>query len=188
MNDVNAEIGARIRGIRELNELSVGELALRINCGAEVLSGYESGERDIPVSILHHVSSELGVSMTSLLTGEEAKLSVYSVVRKDRGADVSRRADYNYKALASNFAGRALDPYLITIPARSPDEEISLNSHGGQEFHYCLEGSFMLKIDRHTVTVDEGDCVYFDSQYPHGMRACGNAPAKELVIILGTGV
>jgi transcriptional regulator with XRE-family HTH domain len=184
MAQVNKEIGERIRGIRELSDLSVAALAKRVHTTPEQLTLYESGETDIPVSILHDISTELSIGMTELLTGETAKLSTYSVVRADRGIGVDRREAYNYKALAYHFAGRQMDPYLITIEPKPEGTPVSLNVHGGQEFHYCLEGSFLLQIDKHEIVINPGDAVYFNSQSPHGMRALNNKCAKELVIII----
>ncbi len=138
MAQVNREIGERIRGIRELSELTVEALAKKVHATPEQLALYEAGETDIPVSILHDISNELNISMTELLTGETAKLSTYSVVRADRGVGVDRREAYDYKALAYQFAGRQMDPYLITIEPKPEGTPISLNVHGGQEFHYCL--------------------------------------------------
>ncbi len=184
MAQVNREIGERIKGIRELNDLSVEALAKRVHATPERLSQYEAGETDIPVSILHDISNELNIGMTELLTGEAAKLSTYSVVLADRGVGVDRREAYYYKALAYQFAGRKMDPYLITIEPKPEGTPISLNVHGGQEFHYCIEGSFMMQIDKHEIKINAGDAVYFNSQSPHGMRALNGKPAKELVIII----
>lgn len=184
MSNVNHEIGERIKGIRELSDLSIAQLAERVRTTPELLSQYESGMIDIPVSILHDISTELNIDMTELLTGESAKLSVYSVVRKNKGVGVDRRAAYDYKALAYNFANRKIEPFLITIEPKSDDEPFSLNLHGGHEFHYCLEGSFKIKIDKHEIIINEGDAIYFDSTCPHGMKALDGKIARELVIII----
>ncbi len=184
MSQVNIEIGQRIRGIRELCELDIPILAHKLGLSADILEDYESGSRDIPVSVLHEISVLLNISMTELLTGESAKLHIYSLVRAGKGVGVDRRAAYDYKSLAYNFADRRLDPFLITIEPKPEGEEYSLNSHSGHEFHFCLEGSFKIKIDKYEMTLYEGDALYFDSSYPHGMLALGGAPAKELVIIV----
>lgn len=183
MSEVNREIGSRIKEIREISDMSHKELADIISIEVDQLVEYESGNTEIPVSVLHSISSKLEISMTELLTGESAKLSIYSLMRNDKGIGVERRKAYDYKALAYNFANRRMDPFLITIPVTG-EEPFNQNSHTGQEFHYCLEGSFQIKIDKHIVTINEGDSIYFDSSYPHGMKALGDKPVKELVIII----
>ncbi|MDR1533031.1 MAG: XRE family transcriptional regulator [Clostridiales bacterium] len=184
MSDLNREIGERIKGIRELSDLTLAELADKLNTTEGLLARYEQGAQDIPVSILHNISNALNIGMTELLTGESPKLSVYSVVRCGMGVGVERRADYDYKSLAYNFVHRKMEPFLITIEPRPEGEAISLNAHSGQEFHYCLEGSFKMVIDKHELVINEGDALYFDSKYPHGMQALNGKPARELVIIL----
>ncbi|MCL1796420.1 MAG: helix-turn-helix domain-containing protein, partial [Clostridia bacterium] len=81
MSELNREIGERIRGARELSDLTQDVFAERAGITPTLLAQYERGEVDIPVSILHDISAAFDISMTELLTGESARLSVYSVVR-----------------------------------------------------------------------------------------------------------
>ncbi len=182
MSVANREIAERLRAIRELSEISAEDLAQKIGMDAEEYKKYESGEADIPVSILYDVTNILKVSMTELLTGGPAKLHIYSLVRKDRGIAVDRNKEYLYQNLAYSFSGRKIEPLLVTVPVAAEDEP--LNKHPGHEFHYCLEGSYKIQIDRHVLTVNEGDSLYFDSHFPHGMKTFGNKPAKILVIVI----
>jgi transcriptional regulator with XRE-family HTH domain len=184
MSTINRDIGVRIKGIRELNDLTLETLAGRVNTTPEQLNRYEKGEADIPLSILHDLSGELNITMTELLTGEGAKMSVYSVTRKGKGKGVERRKAYDYKSLAYNFSRRKMDPFIITIEAKPEDAPFSLNTHGGQEFHLCLEGSFVIMIGNHVITINEGDSIYFDPKHPHGMKALNGRDAKDLVVLI----
>ncbi|MCL2013855.1 MAG: XRE family transcriptional regulator [Oscillospiraceae bacterium] len=180
---INHEIGIRIRGARDIEGMSIPELAQKTGITAELIEQYEGGKTEISVSALQSISGILGVSMTELMTGEAAKLSVYSIVRRDKGVGIERRKAYDYKSLAYNFSHRSMDPFLIIIEPAPEDEPIALNSHQGQEFHYCMEGSFRMRIGNHEFVINEGDSIYFDSTYPHGMKALGSKPAREIVII-----
>ena len=181
MNEINREIGERLRGLRELSGADTAAFAGAAGITEEELAAYEAGARDIPVSVLHNVSQAYGVSTTELMTGEAAKLRQYCLVRRGKGVAVERREAYGYRSMGYNFEGRQMDPYMITIPPEEGD--FHLNTHTGQEFHYCLEGSFIIQIGDHRITLGEGDSVYFDSAYPHGMKALGGKPAVSLVII-----
>jgi len=186
MNEINREIGERLCGLRELSGAGTAQFAAAAGITEEALAAYEAGARDIPVSALHNLSQAYGVSTTELMTGEAARLRQYCLVRHGKGVAVERREAYGYRALGYNFDGREMDPYLITVPAGEGDShlgELHLNTHSGQEFHYCLEGSFTIQIGDHRITLGEGDSIYFDSAYPHGMKALGGKPAKSLVII-----
>ncbi|MDR0532001.1 MAG: cupin domain-containing protein [Oscillospiraceae bacterium] len=183
MTNLNQEIGQRLRGLRELCELDAAAFAARAGVDQAELLAYESGAHDIPVSVLHNVAQAFGVSTTELMTGESAKLHQYCVVRGGGGVSVNRREEYDYRSLAYNFAARRMEPMYITIQPGGREEPFHLNSHSGQEFHYCLEGAFAIRIGEHIVTLEQGDSIYFDSSYPHGMKALGGAQAKSLVII-----
>ncbi|MDR3313205.1 MAG: cupin domain-containing protein [Oscillospiraceae bacterium] len=183
MSQINTEIGERLRGIRELSEISQEALAAQLELTAAELAAYEAGEHDIPVSVLHNASAALGISTTELMTGEEAKLHQYCVVRRQKGVAVDRREAYDYRSLAYNFAARRMEPMLITIAPAEEGAQLHLNTHSGQEFHYCLEGSFVIRIGSHSITLGEGDSIYFDSACPHGMVAQGGKPARSLVVI-----
>lgn len=179
----NSEIAQRLRAIRLLSDVEVSEMAEKIGISEEEYLKLESGKVSISVSVLLDACDLLHISMTELLTGETARLHTYSFVKKGRGLDVERNEGYQYENLAFNFSNRKVEPLLVTV---EPGEEsdIHLNSHSGQEFHYCLEGSFLLKIGEYTLTVNEGDSVYFDSHYEHGMKALDGKCAKILVVTI----
>ena len=84
---------------------------------------------------------------------------------------------------ASSEAKEGLDFVPVTVEYNE-SPEIHLNTHQGQEFHYCLECIFQLQIGDHIVTVEPGDSAYFDSRQPHGMRALNGKCAKILVITI----
>ena len=183
MNEYNREIGQRIAGLRELFDLSPADFAKAIRITQAELAAFEAGERDIPVSVMHDISLAYGVSTTELMTGEAARLHQYCVVRRGKGVAVDRREAYGYRSLAYNFAARRMEPMYITIPPAGEGDAYSLNTHSGQEFHYCLEGAFSIRVGDHEIKLGEGDSIYFDSSCPHGMKALGGAPAKSLAII-----
>ncbi|MEA4824306.1 MAG: XRE family transcriptional regulator [Clostridiaceae bacterium] len=180
----NQEIAERLRTIRELSDMTAAELAVKMGVDPAEYERYESGVVDIPISVLYDVSNTLGVSITELLTGEQAKLHTFSVVRSGRGVAVERSQAYKYADLAYNFVGRRVSPFLVTIAPSGDDEPYHLNVHSGQEYHYCLEGSFKIYLAGHEMTIREGDSLYFDSGNPHGMKAIGDKPAKVLVVVI----
>lgn len=183
MSELNREIGTRIRGVRDMSDISRETFAQRIGITPELLRAYEHGHVDIPVSVLHDIAAAFDVSMTELLTGERARLSVYSVVRAGKGVGIERRRAYDYRSLAYNFAGRVMDPYLITVAPKPDGEPVHMTSHEGQEFHYCLSGRVRVVIAKYETVLGPGDCVYFDSTYPHGLAALGEETARLLVTI-----
>ena len=184
MNEQIRQIADRIRGLREIAQLSAETCAQDLGIPTQIYRSYESGETDIPASFLYQVAGKFHVELSSLLTGEEPRLHVYAVTRAGRGVNVKRRRDYDYQSLAFNFVDAHMEPFLITVEARPETEPVPMNAHPGQEFNYMLEGTVKVVIDGHEIVLTPGDSIYFDARHGHGMKAMGGAPARFLAVIL----
>lgn len=184
MQDEIKQISARIRELREIADIPAAGLAECIGLSVDTYRQYENGECDIPVGVLYKIAGALHVELGTLLTGEEPKLHIYSVVRKGKGIRVERRKEYEHESLGFNFAHKKAEPFLVTVQPEPEDTPIARNAHPGQEFNYVLQGTLKIVIGDHEVILNEGDTLFFDSSYEHGMKAMKNAPAQFLAIIL----
>jgi transcriptional regulator with XRE-family HTH domain len=184
MSEQLKQMAERIKALRELADISVETLAKDIDISAEDLRKYESGNEDIPVSVLFSIANRFNVELAVLLTGESPRLHNYLVVRKGKGLKVERRKEYDYQNLAYNFVNKKAEPFLVTVAPESEETPISYNSHAGQEFNYILEGTVKIFINDHELILNEGDSIYFDSGNKHAMRALNGKTAKFLAIIL----
>jgi mannose-6-phosphate isomerase-like protein (cupin superfamily) len=184
MNEQIMQIADRIRGLREIAHLSVETCAQDLTIPTETYRQYETGAIDIPVSFLYQIAQKFQVELSSILTGEEPRLRVYSVTRGGRGVKVERRKDYAYQSLAFNFLDKKMEPFLITVEPCADSAPVPLNSHPGQEFEYLLEGTLKVVVGGHEVVLAAGDSIYFDSRHPHGVMAIGGVPAKFVAVIL----
>jgi|SRR5690554_44021 mannose-6-phosphate isomerase-like protein (cupin superfamily) len=178
------QIAERMRAVRIDSAYTYQEAAKLLEIPPEEYLLYESGEIDIPISILLKISAVFNIELTALLTGSDPKLQTYSLVRKGQGLEVNRRQAYNYKHLAYNFVNKQAEPFLVTVEPIADDNPIPLSSHNNQEFNYVIEGSLMLVLNDHVLTLNEGDSLYFDANQPHGMKALNNQPVKFLAIII----
>lgn len=176
------EIAARLSGLREAVGLSQEELAAKLRVATDLVAGYEKGEGEIPVSYLMEVAHVCGVNLTSILSGSDARLSHYSVVRSGQGLSVRRRKDYDYWSLASNFNGRRMEPFVVRVPPKEPDQ-LSFTSHKGQEFIYMLEGRLELHLDDKVEVLAAGDSVYFSSRIPHALRGLDGKDAVFIDVL-----
>lgn len=184
MSDQILQIAARIKELREIAGLSIEALAAELGISPEVYSQYEKGSVDIPIGFLYELAGKFHVELTAILTGEDPKLRTYSLVRKDKGVSVDRQKPYKYLSLAYNFVNKKAEPFCVRVDPTDDGTPIHFSSHPGQEFNYVLEGTLMIYIDGHQLILNEGDSLYFDSSYSHGMKALGGKPARFLAIII----
>ena len=176
-------IAQRIKGLREALGLSVEQLAQTTGVPPESVKQYESSEHEVPVSFLYKLAKNTGVDLTALITGTEAKLHHYSLVRQGEGLSVERRLAYQYRALAYRFNRPAMEPFLVTVPPMS-ESQVDFNQHIGEEFIYMLEGRMEIFIGQDKLILNPHDCLYFNSQQPHAMRALDDTPAVFLDVII----
>ena len=177
-------IAERIKGLREIYNTSPETLSKELGISKELLLEYESGDVDIPVGFIYKISHKFGIELTAILSGENPRLHIYCIVRKDQGLSVERRKQYKYESLAANFINKKAEPFIVRISPESENIPLEFNSHPGQEFNYVIEGSMKIIIDNHEIILNEGDSVYYDSGYKHAMKALNDKPVKMLAVIL----
>lgn len=184
MQEKIIEIASRLSELRELSDIGLETMAEKLGISVDTYKQYDSGESDIPASMLLEISQILNVDLGLLLTGEEPRMHIFAVNRKGKGTEVERRADYNYQNLASNFVHKKAEPFIVSVDPRSDAHPPSMNSHPGQEFDYVISGKLKVWIHDNEIILEEGDSIYFDSSFVHAMEAVGDEPAKFLAMVL----
>ena len=182
-SQAHQEIAPRLRGLREALELSLEDMASDLGVSAEAVRSYESGEGEIPVSYLFQVAQQYAIDLTVLISGDEAHLHNYSVVRSGRGMSVERRKDYDYKSLAYRFTGRRMEPFLVSVPPKA-ERDMTFHEHAGQEFVYMLEGRLEIRLGTNTEVLEAGDSLYFSSRTPHALRSLSEGMARCIDVII----
>lgn len=183
MNEQIKQIAERLAGLRDALGRTPEEMAKSCNLSTDEYLLLETGTVDISVSVLHQISQANGIALTTLMFGDEPKMSSYFVTRKGTGITVERVKAYKYQSLAAGFANRKADPFIVTVHPKPEEEEIFLNSHPGQEFNMVLSGRMLIRINGKDLILEEGDSIYFNSELPHGMKALDNEKVSFLAVI-----
>ena len=158
------QIGERLRGLRDVLDIPISEIAETIGITNEKYEKIERGELDITISNL----------------AETPHMKSYFVVRKGQGVSIERTKAYKYQSLVSGFVNHKADVFIVTVEPKPGVRTIYKNTHGGQEFNLVLEGKMELYIGGKTIVLEAGDSIYFDSTKPHGMLAIGDKAVKFL--------
>ena len=177
------EIAGRVRVLREIEEISAGALSQELGFDTAEYAAWESGEKDFPVGALVEIAARFKIDLSELISGAASKLKTFCVTRAGQAPEVSRRPMYGYWNLAYNFHRKKAEPFIVEANSETESKPISLNTHPGQEFNYVLEGRLLVSIGGRETELGPGDCVYYDSSEPHGMKALGGKPARFLAIV-----
>jgi len=185
----STEISARIRAMRDLCGLSAEDMAEATEVPVEEYIKYESGQMDLPFTFIYKCADRLGVDMVELITGENPRLSDYSIVHDGMGLPIRRRGGFEYNHLASNFKGKMAEPFLVSAPyiEAEQDAEIQVSTQEGQEFIYVISGSLRFRYEEHEENLIAGDSVYFDASKPHGISATSKDGCIYLSVAINGG-
>lgn len=184
MNEEIIQIGNRLHGLRESLDLSAEEMASACGVSVDHYLKMEQGDVDPSVYRLSKIAKKYGISLDTLLFGEDPLMSSYFLTRKGKGLCVERRKDYTYQSLAAGFKGRAMTPFMVKVDPLEGNKRFNKNSHEGQEFDMIIEGTLELSIGDKQIILNEGDSIYFNASLPHCMCALGNVPVKFLCVII----
>ncbi|MDD4772983.1 MAG: AMP-binding protein [Eubacteriales bacterium] len=179
------QIAKRISELRRIVGKSPEEMASVTNTSVEYYLDSESGKNDFSFTFIYSCARALGVDITELITGDNAKLSTYSIVRRGEGVPLERRKGFNYNHLAANFKGRSSEPFFVTAKY-DPEAEgkaIPLAIHEGEEFDYVVSGVLKIEVAGHIDTLYPGDSIYYNSSEPHGMIAVEGHDCEFLAMI-----
>ena len=174
-------ISERIRELREIFDMTEEEMAKEAGVELSAYIEYEKSGKNIPISLLYHISQKFGVDMSEILTGEPARISTLQVCRRGKGQTIDRYPGYMFESLAPRFTGKVMEPMLVTLLPGEP--AAALVTHEGQEFNLVLEGVLALTYDGKEHVLSEGDAVYFDPTHPHGQKVVGNEKVRFLTVI-----
>ncbi len=173
MDNNNILIASRVAELRRISGKTSDEMASMLGMETELYLKCESGETDFTFAMLHKCADIFDIDINDLLTGEQPKLSRYSVLRKGEGAMLNRTEGFSYQLLATNFKGKFSEPFLVQAkfdPAEM-NKPIPVSTHKGEEFDYILKGKLKVVIGDSEEVLSEGDTLYYDSSIPHGMIA-----------------
>lgn len=183
MNEVNKDIGARVRELRELSDITTEQISKELGIDETNYISYENGIVDFPASLLYEIAHILGVDLALLLTGEESRMSYFDVTRANKGVSVDRSKEYKHENLCKKFIHKKAEMFIVTVDPKE-DKKPSLNSHTGQEFNYVLEGTVKIFIKDNEIILNKGDSIFFDATCAHAMLALNDEPAKFLAVLM----
>ena len=181
MDEQYQMISERIRELREIFDLSEEDMAKETGVDVATYMEYENSGKNIPISVLYHISQKFNVDLSEILTGEPARISTMQVCRRGKGQTIDRFPGYMFESLAPRFKGKIIEPLLVTLIPGQPDAP--LVTHEGQEFNLVLEGEIVITYDDKEHVLCAGDAVYFDPTHPHGQKAIGKDKARFLTVI-----
>jgi quercetin dioxygenase-like cupin family protein len=184
MTEESKEIAGRVKVLREIAEIPLEEFSKEMGFNSEEYRAWELGETEFPIGSLAEIAARFRVDLTELVTGRPSRLTGFCVTRAGSAPEVSRRPMYTYWNLAYKFHNKKGEPFLVEANPETENKPLSFNTHPGHEFDYVLEGRLLVSVGGHETELGPGDCIYYDSNEAHGMKALGGTRTRFLAVLL----
>ncbi len=178
-----AEVGPRIRALREAMGLSLRDLTERSGVSAPMLSQVERGTTSPTLTVAARIAAGLDLSLSQLLRLDEDGhvVVVHRGQRRKR-----RRGGHQVEELTPPLPGQRADvslhrlgPGVVTGGADDPP----IHEPGSRETAVVLEGSATLAVDGQRHELRAGDSVTFDADLPHHFENNGEQRAELLAVV-----
>src|SRR3954454_21121571 len=168
--DVLAEVGPRLRRLRERRGLTLTTLAAETGISKSTLSRLESGQRKPSLELL-------------LPLAEAHRLPLDELVGAPRVGDprVRLRPRTRNGRLVYPLTQQSSDMavWKVVIP---PERGRKLRTHAGYEWLYVLSGEMRLILGEHDITMAPGEVAEFDTRLPHWFGPSGDEPVEILSV------
>jgi len=171
--DVLAEVGPRLRRLRERRELTLATVAAATGISKSTLSRLENGERKPSLELLLPLAETYHLPLDELVGAP----AVGDPRVRTRPRTRNGRLVF---PLTQQSSGLAV--WKVVIP---PERERKLRTHVGYEWLYVLSGEMRLILGEHDLTLQPGEVAEFDTRLPHWFGPAGDE-AVEILSVHGS--
>lgn len=166
------DVGARLKQLRQQNELSQRELAKRAGVTNSTISLVEQNHVSPSVSSLKKILDAIPISISEFFAGEElAQEQVFY-----RAEELTEIGDgtLSWKLVGARRPNRRMSIIHEHYPPGS-DTGADMLEHEGEEGGIVVAGAIELWVNGEVRRLSAGDGYYFDSRLPHRFRNVGDS-------------
>jgi transcriptional regulator with XRE-family HTH domain len=180
------DLGRTARRLRESQNLTLADVAVRADISSAMLSRLETGRVSPSLETIVALSQALGVTASALMQRVGVDDGGAQLIRAGEGLETVRsgtRRGHTYHLLAAQRGPRKVfEPFLVTLNDRS--EVFPGFQHPGIEFIHLLSGVLHYRHGRHTYVLRPGDTLTFRGDIAHGPERLEKIPIRMLSLII----
>ena len=171
------DVGARLKAVRQISNLSQRELAKRAGVTNSTISMIEKNSVSPSISSLKKVLNGIPISLVDFFaqnfTTEKTQQIVYS---PEDLMDIGS-GDVQMNLVGKGFPRRQMTFLIETYPPDA-DTGTEMLQNDAEEGGYILEGKIELTVGSEVYVLKANDSYYFDNNQPHRFRNPFNKVCK----------
>ncbi|MDX8335128.1 MULTISPECIES: helix-turn-helix domain-containing protein [Cetobacterium] len=179
MDEIN--LGLKIKKFRTDKNLSLKELAQKINSTSALLSQIEKGVTNPSINTLNSLSKALDIPLYRFFLKESLQ-KVHIVRAKDRKIiKPNKEEGISYEVLSPEPQTH-MEFMILNLEAHSTSKENEIG-HDGQEVAFILEGEVQLNTEEKSFTLFEGDSIKIEKFVKHNWSNITSKNAKVIFAV-----
>ncbi len=165
-----AEVGPRLKRLRQRRGITLTALAATTGISKSTLSRLESGQRKPSLELLLPLAEVYQVPLDELVGAPDVG---------DPRIRLKPRVRNGRMVFPLTQQSTGLHVWKVVIP---PERNRELRTHDGYEWLYVLSGEMRLIIGEHDITMAPGEVAEFDTRLPHWFGPADDEPVEILSV------
>ncbi len=170
-------IGNKIKELRLSKNLTIKQLAEKVECTPSLISQLERNKTDPSISMLKKIADALQVNIVDFFMKEFEDSDIVTHIHERVDIQLNRW-DAKIQSLVKAVKGKKMQPFYTVIKKGGGSH--GMYSHDGEEFGYIIQGQMDLILNDKIFTIKEGESFYFSSKIPHNW---GNSGDKDVIVL-----
>jgi transcriptional regulator with XRE-family HTH domain len=173
---VLAQVGPRLRQLRQDRGGTLGDLAAATGISVSTLSRLESGQRRPSLEVLLPIARAYQVPLDELVAEIEAEDPRVQLAP-------TRRGGLTIQPLSKYPGGTQV--FRMTVPPSLATPQPQ--GHEGRDWVHVLHGRLHLVLAGRDLVLEAGEAAEFDGRLPHWFGSTGEAPVEFLTMLDAAG-
>jgi transcriptional regulator with XRE-family HTH domain len=180
-------IGAKIKKLRQEKKLTLQAVAKEIGFSPALISQIENNNVSPPIATLSKIAKFFDVKIGYFFIEDDDECG-FEIVHANQRKSVSKvfapigtSHGYSYQSLSYRKQNKKMEPFFLTVTETANEE--SAYSHDGEKFLFVTKGDVELILDDKSISLSEGDSIYFDSSIKHRLRSRDGKEVNLLTVV-----
>lgn len=172
-------LGAQLRSLRKIKNLTLAELGERTNLTKGYLSQVENDQTSPTLETLTVILTVLGVSLADFFAKKKGSQKIlYS--REQQVNHIDEDLGYQLTWLINNSNEREMEPVILTLRPQGTFKSFSPSP--AETFIYILSGRVCLHFNQQKIVANTHESLYYTATQTHQLQNPFQQPACLLLI------
>jgi transcriptional regulator with XRE-family HTH domain len=182
--DVLIQISNRIKERRREKNITVQELASRVNVSKGLISQVENSRTIPSLIVLIDIIKALDIDLNEFFKDIRSRTTQTPILIKRKSEydhfEKEHAIGFNYQRIFTRYISHSTVD--IVILELEPDAERPLVETEAFEYKYIINGNVDYQFADHRISLHEGDSMLFNGRIAHTPKNMGNTKATMLVV------